>query len=184
MSLPHILLGLLQEPASGYDLKKHFGESLAHFWAAELSQIYPTLAKMEKDGLLESSRVASTKGPARKVYKRTAEGQELLREWLLDGPELRDERFSYMAQVFFLSELHDEEGALAYMQELRSETRRRLQELKLIEQSWRESDPRYPNSLPPETFYPQLTLALGLKRVAATLEWCDECIERIANRPD
>ena len=37
MSLEHILLGLLREPASGYDLKAIFDERIQHFWAAELS---------------------------------------------------------------------------------------------------------------------------------------------------
>ncbi len=48
MSLQHILLGLLREPASGYDLKAYFDKSVRYFWAAELSQIYPTLQRMEK----------------------------------------------------------------------------------------------------------------------------------------
>ena len=52
MSLQHILLGLLREPASGYDLKAYFDSSVRYFWAAELSQIYPTLQRMEKSGRL------------------------------------------------------------------------------------------------------------------------------------
>ena len=62
MSLPHLLLGLLAEPASGYDLKKSFGQTVGHFWSAELSQIYPALGRLEDDGLLRSERVGSAKG--------------------------------------------------------------------------------------------------------------------------
>ena len=40
MSLDHILLGLLREPATGYDLGNAFSENVRHFWSAELSQIY------------------------------------------------------------------------------------------------------------------------------------------------
>ncbi|MYK68861.1 MAG: PadR family transcriptional regulator, partial [Gammaproteobacteria bacterium] len=43
MSLDHILLGLLRDPATGYDLKSAFSERIRHFWSAELSQIYPAL---------------------------------------------------------------------------------------------------------------------------------------------
>lgn len=42
MNLPHILLGMLPEPRSGYDLKQEFSHSLQHFWHARRSQIYPT----------------------------------------------------------------------------------------------------------------------------------------------
>ena len=32
MSLKHIMLGMLREPHSGYDLKKMFDGSLRNFW--------------------------------------------------------------------------------------------------------------------------------------------------------
>ena len=37
MSLKHIMLGMLREPHSGYDIKKQFEKSLKNFWRAELS---------------------------------------------------------------------------------------------------------------------------------------------------
>ena len=58
MSLPHILLGMLREPATGYDLGKRFKQSLAHFWHADLAQIYPTLKKLEQQGFLKSKPVS------------------------------------------------------------------------------------------------------------------------------
>ena len=50
MSLDHILLGLLREPATGYDLGNAFSENVRHFWSAELSQIYPALKRLEQRG--------------------------------------------------------------------------------------------------------------------------------------
>jgi len=84
MSLDHILLGLLREPASGYDLKDAFNETVAHFWSAELSQIYPTLKRLEERGLLRSRREPSPKGPDRRVYRLTGEGREELRRLALN----------------------------------------------------------------------------------------------------
>src|ERR1700740_1459020 len=52
VSLEHILLGLLRQPASGYDLKAVLDHGIGHFWGAELSQIYPSLRRLEKRGLL------------------------------------------------------------------------------------------------------------------------------------
>ena len=51
MTLKHAILGLLNyEPMTGYDLKKTIDISINHFWPAVQSQIYTTLAKMEKEG--------------------------------------------------------------------------------------------------------------------------------------
>jgi len=58
MSLRHIMLGMLREPHSGYDLKKGFDRSLRNFWRAELSQIYPLLQKMDDEGLLSDQQLA------------------------------------------------------------------------------------------------------------------------------
>ena len=182
MSLKHILLGMLAEPHSGYDLKKSFNQSLRNFWNAELSQIYPQLQKLEKDGLLTSKQVASTNGPPRRVYSRSSKGRRELMTWLLDGPNVGEERISYIAQVFFLSQLNDLNEAIAFMRELRDHMASWLESLQEVERRWAAEDPRYPDQLPDEAFYQQLTLALGLKKVKCNLEWCGECIRRLQAR--
>ena len=83
MSLENILLGCLTAPASGYDLKAYFDTRIRPFWSAELSQIYPALKRLESRGLLTSRTEPSKKGPARKVYTRTAKGREALIRWLI-----------------------------------------------------------------------------------------------------
>ena len=105
MSLPHVLLGMLAEPSSGYELKQKFEQSVRYFWYAELSQIYPALAKLEKSGMLTSEKAPSEKGPNKRVYTRTTRGKNELRSWLADGPVLRTERIAYLTQLFFLEEI-------------------------------------------------------------------------------
>ena len=47
MSLEYAILGFLNYlPLSGYDLKKMFDTSVQHFWPADQSQIYRTLARL------------------------------------------------------------------------------------------------------------------------------------------
>ena len=51
MSLEYAILGFLKDhPSSGYDLKKIFDISVRHFWPADQSQIYRTLAQMNNKG--------------------------------------------------------------------------------------------------------------------------------------
>ena len=182
MSLKHILLGMLDEPHSGYDLKKEFDQSLRNFWHAELSQIYPQLQKLEDDGFLRSRQEPSAGGPPRRVYRRSAKGRRELLAWLRSGPQIGKERMSYLAQVYFLREFDEPRERLQFMQALRERIAARQEKLKSIEAEWRRCDPRYPDELPDEDFHAQLTLALGLKRLGASLEWCDECIARMAAR--
>ena len=69
-SLDYALLGLLADtPMNGYDLKKAFELSLLHAWAAQHSQIYPALGKLERAGFIE---VAETGTRSSKVYRANA----------------------------------------------------------------------------------------------------------------
>lgn len=182
MSLKHILLGLLHEPASGYDVKKKFDRSLRNFWRAELSQIYPQLQKLEHAGLVTSRQVASDRGPARIEYRVTEAGRDELRDWVADGPTVGTERIPYLAQMYFLAELNDSRASYSFVKRLHSYASAWLASLKAIEAGWASDDPRYPNELPDEDFYPQLTLDFGIRRVSATIEWCEDALQRIDAR--
>lgn len=184
MSLKHILLGMLREPHSGYDVGKQFQMSLRNFWSAELSQIYPLLKKLEGEGLLTGKASASDIGPTRLIYKRTAKGRRELQKWLQEGPTVGAERNSYLAQIFFLANLESPDKAIDFMSKLRQHMVEWLETLEQVEEGWKNSDPRYPEDLPDEDFYPQLTLDFGLKRVRANIEWCDISIARIRKRAD
>ena len=93
-----------------------------------------------------------------------------------------DERITYLAQTFFLAEITDQDAAIAFFEELKTHMEQRLVALEEIENGWRNSDARYPDALPDEDFYPQLTLALGLERMKTSIAWCDRSITRIRER--
>ena len=181
MSLPHVLLGMLAEPASGYDLKQRFERSVRYFWYAELSQIYPALARLEKQGLLSSKKEPSDKGPDRKVYTRTAKGKKELKSWLMEGPVMRTERLAYLTQVFFLNEIPNDRR-IAFFEELRTDFVQRLEELKAIESWWAQEDPRFPDRLPDDELVKHMTLRSGLMKYKLMADWCDECLERLRQR--
>ncbi len=174
---------MLSEPASGYDLKKAFEQSIRHFWSAELSQIYPALARLEKDGRLESTAAPSGKGPPRKIYSRTESGLDELVRWLEGGVELKQERVDFLSQVFFLEAIPSD-ARLKYMQGLRDAFAARCDVLLNIEDGWRSQDPRYPDHLPDADFYPQLTLRLGLMKFRTLVEWADDCLSVMRARSE
>ena len=181
MSLQHILLGMLEQPASGYDLKQAFEQQQAHYWSANLAQIYPTLNRMEEKGLLASAEQPSPKGPPRRVYRRTSAGREALVDWLTGGPEVHTDRLSWLAQVGFLSAL-DRPAQLDFLHALKAEFQRHRDELLGIESHWQASDPRFPDALDEADLFAHVTLRLGVKKYATIIEWCDDCLGRLERR--
>jgi DNA-binding PadR family transcriptional regulator len=181
MSLEFILLGLLRTPRSGYDLKAEFDVGVAHFWPAELSQIYVTLKRLTERGWLRNHVEPSDKGPDKRVYQRTPAGRRALHDWLAGDPQIGDERFSYLAQVYFLYELDDLAVSLAFLQKLRERLARRLDALRAIERAV-ETSPDDLDRFSVEDFHQLLTLQLGVKTGAARLAWCEESIRRVRKR--
>ena len=182
MSLKHILLGLAERECSGYDIKKEFDKSLRNFWRAELSQIYPLLQKLEREGLLTGATADSSHGPKRKVYERTDQGSATLKEWLSSGPVVATERIQFLAQVYFLHELETDEERLLFMEKLRNYFAGRLAFLRRVEDGWSKEYDNFPEDLPDNEFYPYLTLSCGKARITATVAWCEETIAQIRRR--
>jgi DNA-binding PadR family transcriptional regulator len=81
-----ILLALLAKDAShGYELRARLQLALGPLAEAlNEGQVYVTLNRLEKAGLVSSERVGQTDRPDRKVYELTAAGRERVIEWLED----------------------------------------------------------------------------------------------------
>lgn len=181
MSLPNILLGLIEQPCSGYAIKQTFEQALRYFWNADLAQIYPALKKLENNGLAISSNAPSQKGPPRKLYQRTEAGTRQFRQWLLDGPEMQMERLQYLTQVYFLGSLPVSEQTRFFCT-MRDYFTSQLQELQAIDNYWAAEDPRYPDQLPADDQVKQFTLRLGLSKIATLIEWCESCLATLRLR--
>ncbi len=83
--LKYALLGLLDEaPRHGYDLKQAFEAMLGHTWSVNIGQIYSTLARLERDGLVTCHEVPQELLPNRKVCSLTEQGRAALARWLAE----------------------------------------------------------------------------------------------------
>lgn len=102
MSLKYALLGFLNYyPMTGYELKKFFDTSVAHFWSAEQSQIYSALKQLEAEDLVEMRVEVQTDRPNRKVYSITEDGRAELLEWLATPAEPEQVREPVLIKLFF-----------------------------------------------------------------------------------
>jgi len=95
MAIPHALLALLApEPKFGLRLKEEFEARTGAVWPLNVGQVYATLGRLERDGLVEF-RGGSDDAPSQKLYELTGAGLEELRRWLhtpsVNGRPPRDE---------------------------------------------------------------------------------------------
>jgi DNA-binding PadR family transcriptional regulator len=87
MSVRHALLALLSEgPKYGLQLREEFEARTGDVWPLNVGQVYTTLQRLERDGLVESGDAAQD-GP-QKAYQITAEGAGELASWLRTPPDL------------------------------------------------------------------------------------------------
>jgi DNA-binding PadR family transcriptional regulator len=86
MSVPHALLALLSEgPKYGMRLQSEFQSRTGEVWPLNVGQVYTTLQRLERDGLVESDANGER---SQKRYRITAAGADELAGWLRTPPEL------------------------------------------------------------------------------------------------
>ncbi len=79
MSVRQALLALLeQEPMYGYQLRAEFEQRTGATWPLNVGQVYTTLTRLERDGLVEGAG-ADEEGHV--IYRVTAAGREEVAEW-------------------------------------------------------------------------------------------------------
>lgn len=87
MSVAHAVLALLDEgPKYGLQLRQEFEARTGDVWPLNVGQVYTTLQRLERDGLVESDG-AATDGP-QKHFRITAPGKAELASWLRTPPDL------------------------------------------------------------------------------------------------
>jgi DNA-binding PadR family transcriptional regulator len=87
MSVRHALLALLSEgPKYGLRLREEFEARTGEVWPLNVGQVYTTLQRLERDGLVESDDAAQD-GP-QKTFRITADGQQELASWLRTPPDM------------------------------------------------------------------------------------------------
>jgi DNA-binding PadR family transcriptional regulator len=87
MSVRHALLALLSEgPKYGMQLRHEFEARTGEVWPLNVGQVYTTLQRLERDGLVESDG-GDTEGP-QKRFRITAVGADELGAWLRTPPDM------------------------------------------------------------------------------------------------
>jgi len=169
MSIPNGLLALLaEEPRHCYALKASFEDRTGRAWRVNIGQVYSTLERLERDGLVAG---AEGEGSTR-AYRLTDRGVRRLRAWfeepvLLDPPP-RDE----LAIKLLLAVGAPQVDAVALIRRQRGALIRALQRYT-----------RQKELLDEETELPSVLLHDSLiLNAEAQLRWLDLCEARLRRR--
>lgn len=134
MSVGHTLLGLLESgPSHGYDLKRAFDERFGHDRPLHYGQVYSTMARLLRNGLVEVEGIEPGGGPERKRYAITEAGITDVERWLAEPekPEPYLQSTLYTKVVLALLTNRSAEGLLdlqraEHLRLMRDLTRRKL----------------------------------------------------------
>lgn len=133
-SLAFALLAMLaRKECTGYELTK----LLELFWQAKHSQIYPLLAKLEREEYVMHTYVVQKKKPDKKIYRITEKGEKRLKKWIdIDPvvPVVRDEFLTKVYAIWLTDRLRAKELFHQRIAFFEKELERLNQKIELIEQ--------------------------------------------------
>ena len=165
------ILGLLSErPLHGYDLRAAYQDDLVPHSQVNIGQIYTTLDRLERDGLVIHERVAQPVRPDKKVYGLTEKGREELRRWLATpAPLALDLRNEAFLKVGLARRLTGIDASTLVATERRACFQKLAEASSAKAQAERDGEPLSKIML----------LELAELRLEAFLNWLERCLERI-----
>ena len=172
MSLAHaILVSLISEPKSGYDLAKQFDGTVGFFWQATHQQIYRELTKLDQQNWISAEVIAQEGRPDKKIFSVTDTGLAHLKTWLLQSSDVASVKDEFLLQIY-AGYLIPEEAIAEKIQGHRQLHRQQLEIYQEIERNFF-TDPKNCNI---ESRFAYLTLRRGINFEQGWIVWCDEAI--------
>jgi DNA-binding PadR family transcriptional regulator len=160
-------------PMSGYALREEIKNTLGHFWSESFGQIYPALAELQRDGLVEREDGASGRSSR---YNITATGTARLRELLAEPAQQNKPRNGVLLRLFFGRQLGPE-ACRQLVLETRAQAEQQLSAMR---------DARAElagGGLGENTRYALITVAAGERSAQATIDWAADALALLAD-PD
>ena len=179
MSLEHAILGFLKDrPRSGYDLKTVFDMTVRHFWPADQSQIYRTLARLADQGWIETEIIKQKRRLDQKIYHLTKKGNEELLRWLKTPLAIKTVRLPKLIQIFFASYLSDDDAVKCF-ERFVDFYRRTIEDLHGLPQQGQTYRSRNSPLKAKDYYFRMLTLEYGIRLAETSLKWGEEVLCRL-----
>ena len=174
MSIKHAILGLLSDgPLHGYELRALYEEELVPAGSLNFGQVYTTLDRLRRGGLVQHDVVSQAERPDKKVYSLTDQGTETLHKWLTEPTssdlDLRNETFLKLMLARRLP-------GVKPVEILKVEKRSCFQRLHEVMQAKAEANKE---NAPLQTI---LLLDLAVLRIEAFMKWLEHCEQEFRAR--
>jgi DNA-binding PadR family transcriptional regulator len=167
-----LLVLLAEQPRHGYELKTEFERRTGLLWQLNTGQVYTTLERLQRDGLVElapADEAAPSADERRRAYRLTDSGSEAAQAWLAeqpgDDPPPRDE----LVMKVLLAAHGRPADALAVVDAHRHRLIARLQRLRKERRS----------NGAEASLADRLCDDVLVVRVEADLRWLDLCTDRL-----
>ena len=181
-SLELALLGLIAEVpgVSGYDIMKIFDLSMAHYWHAHPTQIYPTLDRMEEFGLIKRRNVVQRNRPNKRLYTITSSGERALIDWLESPFEGINLKHPPLLRCRFLGNL-GADGAIAVLNEERRSWAIHLKRYRELEKTYFADGKGYRDV---NAMFSMFTLRRGIDWMEENIRWCERAVADVDRNRD
>jgi DNA-binding PadR family transcriptional regulator len=171
MSTGHVLLGLLAgRPHHGYELKQAHDAVLPQAKPLAFGQVYATLGRLERDGLVTPAATDRAGGPERTTFALTDSGRVALDTWLGEvespAPYVTS---TLLAKVVVALLAADAERARGYLVAQRQAHTARMRELTALKTS------------PDSTVGDVIAADFALVHLDADLRWLATTLARVAD---
>ena len=159
-------------PMSGYEIQSTIKKTTANFWSESAGQIYPTLAKLLKDGAVTCKKESSNGGRESKIYSLTKKGVKVLQAWLPDPATTYQPRDELLLKLFFGKNMsQDQCQKLIFKRKQNAEEK--LVFFKSIKEHL-EKEHKNRDDLP----YWLITIDHGIFSARAEIDWSDETLQK------
>jgi DNA-binding PadR family transcriptional regulator len=179
MSVKQALLALLeQEPMYGYQLRAEFEERTGATWPLNVGQVYTTLARLERDGLVEGTPREGVddegSGHDRVIYRVTEAGRDEVSAWFTTPVPRTQPPRDELAIKLALAVTVPGVDVGRVIQQQRSATMSALQDYTRLKRSGRAAQPVETADLAWSLVLDSLVFA-----AEAEIRWLDHCEARV-----
>jgi DNA-binding PadR family transcriptional regulator len=170
MSIRHGLLALLERgPSHGYQLRSDFDAATGATWPLNVGQVYTTLDRLERDGLVAQD--GEPDGDGRIAYRITEDGQRELTAWFRSPVSAKSAPRDELSIKLALAVTTPGVDVLGVVQTQRTATMTGLQELTRLKARATDTATDLAWSL---------VLDSLVFRAEAEIRWLDHCEARVA----
>lgn len=130
MNSQDVILGMLMKEAlTGYQIKQLLEEVFSNFYSSSYGTIYPTLARMEKEGLITKENVLQDGKPNKNLINITPKGRDRFNAYLLAPLESDSSRKSDFMMRLYFGEFVGYDKVITWLRQAQEESQKKLDQL-------------------------------------------------------